>query len=386
MMVLYRFESLKWMKNKKNILLMGLLLLLISILMYQVKVNENQFQRDYLNNIELNYDTMFSVMNTLSIQREESANDNILDKKIKTYDSILSDLNDEYYSLSQGDWQKSLKYRKSYLSSLLELREMGEENTLYGIGKDLSEELRINNILIKRNITPIPKTGSIQGIYFIELILKSCLSAIGIVFVLICCFDFFSQELEKNTMNLLLVQPFKKQQFFDAKSKVLMTIVLFLLLVSSLLYGLIGSILSRGIGRYDYPLATYVKTVDEIHVLNLDRLMFIQLWFIILIVCFMVLIVYYLSLITKNSVLVFILSVSISVIPIYFFKFISKKSSWVSYLPFYYFDPSSNIIKEFSNGTLIVFMIKGSVSLIGSSLILFLLIRQFQKSHSLVVH
>lgn len=373
-MATYKFELTKWIRNSKNLIVLVLVVLALFVSLSQIIKKEPIYKKNYLDNIELNYNNVFSSLNMLSIVAEEQPDDNSINEKLNLYDEALSAINDEYIYYEDGNLKKALKSKRIYLEIIDRLIKQGEDIYLDGVPEDISYEVIKLNVFIDRNILPVLSSRSALPFHFLKLILENTTGIIGTIIIILFCFDFFCTDLNRKTRYFLFTQPFKRFHFFQEKFKVLNS-VLFIILVSiSFIFIFTCRLLSLSFDRLDYPIAVQGNGIDKLKVLSLANYLGIQFFFCIFIIIFVILMIWLLSFIFKNSITVLLCSLSITIVPFLFIEKLSTNYEFLKFTPYYYFSISDKISDAFIEGTLHQFVTIGISTFFISNLLFFLII------------
>lgn len=378
-MDLFKFEWLKWSRNRKNLGIVLFVFILCFFSLFEVKKSEEKNKKDYFENIELNYQDLSGVIIQLSEQLDENPMDKEIEVKLSLYSDAMNELNEEHINLTENNWKKSLKNRVSYLRNIEQLINLGENIQLNDIPKNIPNDILHNEVLLKNNIEPFPITGSTRGVYFTKSLLDMFTTIFGILIIIFLFFDFFASEFEKKSCLLLFVQPFKRSRFFETKIKVAMLTTISLSVLFLLLFTLFGSQLSLSLGSINYPIAVNGSNIQSFSSLKLYNYFGIQFLFWLLLIMLTLLLIYLLSLVLKNSIEVLMISISLMVVPYFFVDALFDKYSIFKLTPFYYFSISEKIIDSYTEMNLVQFILIGIATISFHCFILLILLINSKK-------
>lgn len=297
---------------------------------------------------------------------------NDLSKNGKTISKAQNDILDNYkneYALLENrlkarlsnDWKTELYYQikldKQLLSNIETGKVVSGENT-----GDLKERLKLNQILYKYNIKPIIEENSMTSYNFIRLASKEVLPMLSIIIILVLSADFVSSESDEGTFKFLLIQPISRKKILFSKiisSSLICVLTEFIILFAFfIVLGLIN-----GFGSPFYPTEYYTGSLS-LFLYNKNMIfttkfigvrkfiilaLLLNLFFIVFIVSFGILI----STIMQNNTGAICISIIIA-ISISIFNMQLKLFKSVSHLiPFTYSNSidilNGNMISEFNN-------------------------------------
>ncbi|MGL5152479.1 MAG: ABC transporter permease subunit [Clostridium sp.] len=334
---LIRFEIKKFFHRKKNILAIALFLML-SIVYVLLNINlEGKVNESQKNLINSDIESIEVAIKGVDLEQVNQSDNEKLREIRNGYEKDLNLLKEKREGFNLEDTKKYLISSIEYDKKLVKEVESGE--IIYGGDlEELKNNIKINEILLDKNIKPINGSSAMEGFNFIRLFLNNPISILIAILIILLSGDIVSSEYDNNTYKLLFTQPVSKNKIVVSK------IISTLLLVLTIVFGIIGVIfitlgVTRGFGTINYPVEFYGESLEFI---SIGDLIVYELLLLIMIIVFLTLIAILISTLTKNTTS----SISLSIILVVATYMMSSKGliKAVSHLnPFIYLDISDVI-------------------------------------------
>ncbi|WP_170924776.1 ABC transporter permease subunit [Candidatus Enterococcus clewellii] len=349
------FEWVKWKRNPKNLLLLGILFVSLAVQLtnqwdrstrigaedhevLKAMADEIQPPQGYLGTPEPYKMLHHLDENGVFLSEKDEA-------QYKTVVAILYLLEDENTARNNRAWEEQLAVQTERLTLQKEYIEAGgTEWTLLSL-KEVNQQLARNEWLRTKGLTIEEMTASPKGVYFIYSLLQQAMVFGGLILVVaLFFFDYLSNEYERKTYLFMSVQPVSKWQRYFRKVKTAVwitggTYILYLGIgfsVASLLFGT---------GSVHYPII--VETATTFYPISVGSYILAVASQQLLFMVFIIQILLLLSLVLKNAlevlatflVLLFLPNILAYVIPA-----VSHIGQW---LPFFYMDVTRYLTEGF---------------------------------------
>lgn len=278
---------------------------------------------------------------------------------------ILYLLEDENTAGDAKDWQEQLLVQTERLTLQKEYMETGGTEWSHLSLKKAKQQLARNEWLQAHDLPIEEITESPKGIYFVYSLLRQAMS-LGIVILMVALFffDFLANEYERKTYLFMSVQPITKWQRYFRKSKVASMIAGGVYLVY-LGLALFTASLFFGMGSIDYPILIEGKDMFSYVSIGLysGATIILQLLFIV----FLVQVIQLLSKVLKQSLEVLVLFLVITLLPNLLQEAVSSMKGIGQWLPLLYMNVDHYLTSSigFTEGILIGI----SVLLLGNGLL-----------------
>lgn len=350
MINLILFDFKKFFKNRKNIIGILILFIIIFIFTYMNYKLDIQIKKSSISLI--NEDIRSQEQQLMDIERiYKEAENNGEKSRVKKIKNSMLKVNNNIELLSQkrlsiesGNTTEELKIDIQLDENIID--EIKSGDIISGEDKNSIENRKnMNRILLKNNIEPINTRVSIKSFNLMKLILENIVPLILIITIFLISSDSVSNEIESGTFKMILTQPISRKKVILSKIisysliGILTTICLFFM------FFIISSFI-EGTGSLKYPIQVYSK---ESNYMELKSFLIYSVPLLTLAILTTVSMAIFSSTVTGNS----LTSISICVIGYVSFFIINnqlKILSNISHLiPLTYFDVA-NVI----NGNLIL--------------------------------
>ncbi|MHC5229209.1 hypothetical protein ACYSNW_13080 [Enterococcus sp. LJL99] len=359
-MTLLKFEWKKWRKNSKNRVI--LLLVLLSTMSFSSFKNyeHNKESEKYIAESSMIYKNL----NDTLIQLQESDITEVTKQQIPLYQQAIEGLNEEYIGISNGEWQRAIKGSITYQEAISQLIDLGMTPPTNVNESKITETIKQDNYLLKHKIQPIRYQAKLSAMNSTQLFFEN---GSGLVFLLLFIFLFFDclcSEYEYTNMNLLFTQPYKRSRFIQTKIQLAVLSVIVMIPVLTAINFFISWFLSKDIGNLTYPIVFDRSSILFLWQYLLMMFLFAIIWSII-VLFFMV----SLSLTTKSSLLVLILTTICFALPTVALDVLKIQATFVEYIPFYYLSNLnvtylSEPLKIFAKGMIVLVVVAFFLGLI----------------------
>lgn len=322
------FEIKKTIKTKKNIVIIALLILIITLMAFVSKGINSNNESNKVASVEYQITEIGNSINQLpednKIQRVKEIREESL-QEIEYLKKIIE-------AHKTGDWKKELEYKNILDENLINKLESGKA----GGGEPIviiKKRLLLNQELFKRNIEPVER-HSTKGFYFMNVILNTLLGFTGVILFTLLAGDTLAREFEKGTIKLLFTQPIKRQKLINSKLIISVFGCLAIIITLSLIAFVIGSLIS-GTGTHEYPV---LISGDDIVFSNLISFLlqcFILYSFVLI---FVITLLFLISILSSSSILTISIGIivfSLSHLGIVKYEYLK---SFAHVLPFTYFE------------------------------------------------
>ncbi|MEI5991616.1 hypothetical protein A5881_003153 [Enterococcus termitis] len=344
------FEWKKWIKNPKNIILIGLSILSVFVSLtnlYYKNLEEDQAVFNHLKalNDEIDPPQGYSGPKgnyKLSLLLDE--NGKLPSNKEQALQKILIDiiylLEDEHTAQVEKKWLEKTKIQMERLTLQQKYLDLGGEPWLNET--NIAEQLARDQWLLERDIPIANVEIGQQGFYFVYYLLSHWMNFIIVTMIGLCFFDFLTSEYERKNYLFMAIQPINTKRFFQRKYVIAVSIFVGGLIML-LALGFIVASLVHGTGSLMYPIAIYQGTAFRLIPLwnFLIKTISLQVLFIMCAISFLLL----LSKWVKNAVEVLGVFLIIMFVPVILEKLIPKIHAISFALPFFYMDTNAKIVE-----------------------------------------
>lgn len=344
------FEWKKWIKNPKNIILIGLAILSIFVSLmnlYYKNLGENQAVFNHLKELNDEIDPPqgytgpkenYKLLLLLDENGEFPSNKEQALQKILI--DIIYLLEDEHTAQLEKKWIEKIKIQTERLTLQQKYLDLGGEP--WCNETNIAEQLARNRWLLDRKIPISNLEIGQQGFYFVYYLLNHWMNFFIVIMIGLCFFDFLTSEYERKNYLFMAAQPINTKRFFQRKYVMAVSIFVGGLLVL-LALGFIVASLIHGTGSLMYPIAVYQGTIFKLIPLwnFLIKTISLQVLFIMCAISFLLL----LSKWVKNAVEVLGMFLIIMFGPVILEKLIPKIHVISFALPFFYMDTNTKIVE-----------------------------------------
>lgn len=328
-MKLFKFEQVKWFKSLKNRFLILFLLLLTVSFGFLENLKQKQNRADY---IALQGE-VYNELNDRIIELQMSSvgqieEDERLTKIIKLNKRAMEGLNEEYKGMNQADTSRSLIGRIDYQKTVLELVDLGED-VPKNVDIDIIEQtVKQEEFCLENGIQPMKYQVKFSALNSTQKLLEKSVSIFLLVVVILLFFDFVCLEYEQKHFRFLFIQPFERIAFIRQKllAAFCTAVCLFFSLIS--LNFLLSWFMSKELGSFFYPIFVTEHQQLVLWQYGLWLFIFAVLWIacLLLLLCF-------LSIWMKKSLLVLVFSLCILLFPTFMLYLLEINRTILSVLP-----------------------------------------------------
>lgn len=250
-MMIYKFELKKLLIDKKNILLLFALLLLIPVFFFQVEKEETAFFEEKSEFIVSNHKSFSEQSDQLTITNLKM-NAPTLARQILLINHILDAL-EEWFSVRMD--AESVLSTKKELTYYQKLNDYQKEFDEIMPQQALENKLSVFKQLTQNNLSEIPNEVGSNGWYFFKAILDLWQFQIGLPFMVLIFFAYWSNDFEKKHYRLIITQPIALRSYLNKKF-VLACSFIFLSLSLMLIIAFFMGALTNESGSLLYPILT----------------------------------------------------------------------------------------------------------------------------------
>ncbi|WP_461207869.1 ABC transporter permease [Clostridium sp. DL1XJH146] len=350
-MGLFRFEVKKIISSKKTIILWIIGAILISSYAFMsdktdksIKSSKINIYTDLIDDLNVN---LLSLNNQIRMQKDPLTKEAMKQTLNRSEENIR--LNEEIkQGIIDNDYNKILKTQVKMLQNEKDGIVSGTIVSPTSL-QEIESEIEKYTYLINNEIEPINDGMTMNGVNFINLVLKNIAPMLLGVIIILSTADIVSKEIDYGTIQTLIFQKVSKRKIII--SKLLSCILINILYFGTILIGIaIFLSFKNGIGSFNYPSIVEVDGILKIYpVSNLIlKSVVITLFYIVFLSCFSTLI----SILSKNSVESICISITICIgLGILFNKI--ELPRWVETInPFNYLTGNEILKTGFSSSTI----------------------------------
>lgn len=378
-MKLMKFEGVKWLRQLKNkLLVIALLLASLGFIFISNQQNEEQRQT-HLEELSVLYNRYYDNMMSLQMVNEEVTEE--VAATISLYNQGMQAIDEEYLGINQDDWQRAISGYLAWQSNQLELLAAGENVGSEVDQAEVEMNLQVNQYFLDQKIEPLRYQKKISGLNTLQLFYQG---AIGIVLVLVLVllfFDLFTNEFENQSIKFLYTQPFKRSAFIKSKIQFAFFLVLGLSIALTIVIVSGGSLYSQDFGILRYPIV-----ISEDFVLELWQYLLLLFGTAVLWSVLVILLIAWLSLVTKRGLLTIVLSIFLLTAPYAFIEMLDDGGSLWRWFPHYYLQMPTIIQEAAIADNLGAVLLQGGILLLLTMLILGILLSYQIKKERTVNH
>lgn len=248
-MKLLKFETKKFFKNTKNLVLIGLMFSCIVVVCIQ---ESNQFKRE---REKIYTDDSYIYMELMSSAEELQKE---FPELLINFQQAMDALENKLNHSNRKEWRNSLEEENIFIDNIKTIQ---EKVSLGFISNDILENKKKNIFFLENNIKPDNSLYGVSAMYYIRLVLSLVFSIYGYIFFLLLFFDIFSREIENKNKNWLITLPVPYKRFNKNKLILSVSFVFFLFFLLLLITFVLGLLLSTAVGNINYPME--MITVDR---------------------------------------------------------------------------------------------------------------------------
>ncbi len=267
---LIAFENKKFLHNRKNWIVFGILL---AALIVFIAVNRNLNQgkwsfriTSYQEELKSSQDGSEKINRQFDGTKMPASAEEVLREDRQEQDL----LNEMITARQAGDWKSELGAQIK--KDQLELQQISEGHLITGeTSEEIQERIALNRALLEKNIRPLESENEMNGFNFLYRALNDLFPFFIPVILVLLSADAVTSETDAGTFKFLLLQP-------ASRAKVLFSKWISCLLLGwagvygAFLLGFAGACAVGGTGAPDYPVACYGN----------GRLQFMEVWRLVL--------------------------------------------------------------------------------------------------------
>lgn len=333
-MTLFEFELTKLLRNKKNWVLLAMTLFSLLFAIFQITKQQKELSKEQFKQTESYYSTAHHQRYEPPYIEEDgsiTAENQVLIDQLTTMKQTIKASDDQRV---KNNWSEQLALRIQFNQQTIAFLEAG--GTFLNLTADeLARESTELRLLQQKEIKPTTIEAGQGGWYFVKFIADYWFSLLGVLLVILLCYDAYSIEKETGSLKFLFVQPFSKGAIFRSKVISNFLIVTGLLVVMAAVMFTIGTI-RYGTGSLAYPISylrngQHAYTTLGCYLLN---------GFLIQSIVFLFVLVYLfiLSMWRSNSFEILGFACVTLLFPLVFFKEVPLLHRYSDWFPFHYFD------------------------------------------------
>ncbi|BCN28832.1 ABC transporter permease subunit [Anaeromicropila herbilytica] len=358
---LIRTELYKFIKQRKNqLILEGLALFFIGVIVYY-SYQEMNYDRATQKSMQMEYDNASGIQQSLSMYKAslEKANTEQKERMLKSHPRINEEFDfwdqEKITSFQLVYYYKNHKVKGEKYRKEIEIKKY--ENLLIGakskfISKEnlkakgeapaeLQRQITLDKYLIKHNIKIGNNPYHLTGINFLYLMLKGYIPMILLGLVTLLCIDIFIGEMEEGSYKLYLTQPFARGKIFISKiisagitSVGVVTVLLFIsFCITSIMNG-VGDIHypeTIAENKMLYSLVTISNSIGNVKIVSIGTylVMGYSLFFVLLIATVMM--TMFISVITDSTSVTIGVITGLILLSFVFSSFLDEKTSLHGY-------------------------------------------------------
>ena len=243
---LIAFEIKKFIKQRKNIILIITILLLTGTYAFYCKYLDKANSINEIRMEEFNIESLKQALNNI----DESDSENPVYKNFK---SELDLRENKLTALRSNNWKEALEKDIDIYNLML-----STNSTILGSVQSLKWEITKNQYLIDNNIKPINDEYSTEAINFTKNIIKVLFPTLIIFFIIIINSDIISKEYDFGTIQILMYQIKSRKKIFLYKFLFILALDIIIILFLFLFFFIINTLIN-GFGNFNYPLMVIEK-------------------------------------------------------------------------------------------------------------------------------
>ncbi|MBL1226315.1 ABC transporter permease subunit [Enterococcus sp. BWR-S5] len=371
-----KFEWVKWKRNPKNILLLGILLLALGVQVAeqwdsskQVNKSDHQYLKAVADEIQppqgyVGTPEPYKMLHHLDEQGVFlSKKDQMQYEKVV---NILYLLEDENTARLTGDWKERRNVQTERLLLQSEyMKAGGTEWSMLSLD-EVTQQLGRNEWLKEHDLPIEDISSSPKGMYFLYSLLRHAMSS-GLLLVVVALFffDFMTSEYERRTYLFMSVQPISKQKRYFRKTGMAVLIIgaVYLLYLG---LGFLSASLLFGTGSVSYPII--IEGTSAFYYISIGSYILAVIVLQLLFIAFIVQLLMLLSKAVKHSLEVLAVFLALFLVPNLLKSVLFNENSLVQWLPFFYMDVDA-YLRE-SIGFTQAFFFGAAVLVIGNIILL----------------
>lgn len=358
-MKLLLFELKKFIKNTKNIVVIGLtFFIIVAVCLIDKQQLIEEKEKIFL---EDSYIHKQLISDLEEIQQQEGLSSPLMDNYFKAIQALENKVK---YSNSE-EWRRSLTEDNLFIDTVRRIQKM---DLLGHISAERLAGRAENDFYLKHDIKPDNCLYGVSAMYYVRVILSVVFSMYGYLFFILLFYDIFSREKENNHFNWLVTLPVPYKKITKSKTLLSLMIIVVVSALGLLFTFIVGAILSQRVGAINYPMAFKVANEQVLESLSFSRYFFIAF---VAFLLMMLLMIQLLSLSFKtklNSEKVLLLSLVSLVAISQFTKLISGDLRYFTVI--HYIDLSTTIVELYKDN-LVCYYVLSIVSLLFVTSVIF---------------
>ncbi|GEM_PF-2250485 len=262
---LIAFEVKKFFKRKKNLIGIGMLIIL-TIIYVSINIFLEKQILDYdITSCTLEMESVHQALTSLKVEYDKETGNGVkvrMKKIIDDYESQVILLTQKKAAIEKDDWKEKL-YAEVKLDKMT-IKGINGGTVISGEDRaDIEERIKKNEILLDKNIEPIIENCSMNSYNFIRRAGSDIVPLILIILLFLLSSDSISNEIEEGTFKLLLIQPISRKKIMMSKI-ISYTLICIVTVVTIFLSFFLVLGLVKGFGSMNYPTEYYTGSFSSI--------------------------------------------------------------------------------------------------------------------------
>lgn len=348
-MKLLIFEWKKFIRNTKNIIIIGLMFFIILTVCLierqqlivekeEIFLEDSFIHQQLLNDME-------------EIQKQKKNSSLLMDNYLIAMDAIENKVK---YSTPE-DWKRSLTEENIFIETVKEIQKM---DMLSNISDERLSGKSENDFYLKNSIKPDNSLYGVSAMYYVRIILVLVFSIYGYLFFLLLFYDIYSREREKKNLNWLVTLPVPYKKFTKSKTILSLIVVVLVIVIGLLFTYILGAFLSQRVGEINYPVEFRV-TNEVLESLSFTKYFFMSFTAFVLMILLMLQLLSMSLKLKINSEKVLLFSI-VSLVTISQFTRLLE-SDLRCFTVIHYINLSTTVTSLYSNNLLFYYVISTSI-------------------------
>lgn len=330
---LLSFELTKIYKSKLTYVIPLILLIGITLAYYITYSNFSTYKNETPASLSLEIESIENSIQELgNIKEAQTLKETLTEQKELTQQKLTA--------FVDSNWTELTKLEIATDKNLVALMESGNAHIPVPIS-EIKKQIALNEEVLKKEVLPIDPGTEVEGIQFTSITIKLFFNLFGtFIFILITC-KLFAQEIETGTFKFLTNQPISLKKIFYSKYFLSMSMSLLLTLSIIIVAFLIGLIF-KGAGDFEYPILITTGQ-DAYQFISIMEFVVKSTILYALGIMFISSLVFLISLLTRSSLLSFILTLVIVLAGTILYQNIGPLLRFAHLNPFLYLNSTSII-------------------------------------------
>lgn len=336
---LLSFEFTKLYKRKITYVIPLILLVGLIVLYYFTYSNFSMYERQTPDSLSLEIESFEASIKELdNIAEAKALKEALVEQKNLTEQTLVA------FKNSNGEEFTKLQITKD--KNLISLIESGNAYVPVSTS-EIKKEIILKEEILQREALPVDLGTEVEGIHFASLIMKLFFNLFGtFIFTLLIC-KLFTQEIEIGTFKFLTNQPIQTKKLLYSKYFFSVAISILLTLLVIVIAFLIGYVFN-GSGNFNYPIL--INSEEGIYqFINILEFITKSTFLYIFGIIFICSLVYLISVLVKNSLISFIVTLIFVLVGTILYQNIEPLIKFAHLNPFFYLNSPSIINMEIAD-------------------------------------